>query len=108
MAAAALGSAWGAALLGRPHDLLARTSGRRPGSAEVVVARLLGVRQVVQAVALHRWPVRAARWCAAVDALHGASMVLLATLSPRHRRPALLSAGVAGVLALLELAGSRA
>jgi len=46
-------------------------------------------------------------FAAAVDVAHGSSMVGLAVLSPRYRRPALVSAAVAGVSACFELATAR-
>jgi hypothetical protein len=62
----------------------------------LMVARVLGARHLAQAVLLTVHPGRTAdRISATVDALHGTSMVLLAGVSPRARRPALTSAGVA-------------
>ena len=70
--------------------------------------RVLAGRYVVQAIGgrwLHRaWVPRAD---AAVDLVHAVSMLGLAGLVPRHRRLALLSAGLATGLAAADLGGRR-
>jgi hypothetical protein len=88
----------------RPR-LAARWYGADPGDRRVVrVARVLGARHLAQASALAVWPGPTARALSvAVDLLHGASMVLLAVVRPRLRRPALTSACVAVSLALATL-----
>ncbi len=75
----------------------ARVWGLDPGSTVVrAVARFLGVRHVAQGVALYGGASRRVRAVsAAVDLLHGVSMVALAATCPRLRRAASLSAGVA-------------
>ena len=107
-AAATLGAAWGAALVSRPDALVEQVAGRRPDEVERLVARVLGVRQGLQAAAVARWPRRAGRLGAVTDGLHAASMVALAVASPRYRRVAATSAGVAVLIGLLELRGARA
>jgi hypothetical protein len=89
---------WGALLLTATRPLLRRLSGSRPSSRDVAVTRVLGVREVAQGVVLAVAP-RTAAVGGAVDALHAASMLLLAVLSRRHRRAALVSAAVAALLA---------
>jgi hypothetical protein len=99
-AAAALGAAWGLALLARPEDLL-RAAGADPGLPYAVpAARVLGARHLLQAAILTARPVEVAPWAAATDALHAASMLPLAA-SSRYRGPALVSATVAGLLSAL-------
>jgi hypothetical protein len=67
-------------------------------------ARLLGVRMVAQGTLTWIKPRRdVALAGSGVDLLHAASMVGAASVSPRHRRVALTSAGIA-----LMLAGSAA
>jgi hypothetical protein len=84
---------------------LAAGGGARPDPR---IVRLLGARMAAQGAALLVRPSAGAwRLAAAVDAAHGSSMVGLAVLSPRYRRPALVSAAVAGVSAWFELATSR-
>ncbi len=75
----------------------ARWWGADPHSRGVAVtARVLGGRHLVQAAALTaRRGTTARALSSAVDLLHGTSMVILAIASPRLRRPALTSAGVA-------------
>jgi hypothetical protein len=71
--------------------------GADPGDEAVLrVARILAVRHLTQALATSVRPGRDTdRVSAAVDALHATSMVVLAGLSPRYRRPAATSACVA-------------
>ena len=69
---------------------------------------LLGARMVGQGVALLVRPSTAMwRLGSAVDAAHGTSMVGLAVLSRRYRRPAVISAAVAATSAWLEIASVR-
>jgi hypothetical protein len=107
-AATVLGAAWGAALLIRPDRVL-RATGADPGLPGVVVAaRVLGARQLCQAVLLAARPVPTARWAAAIDGGHMCSMLALAVLAPGYRRPALASAQVAaGLAAITAGAGLR-
>jgi hypothetical protein len=79
--------------------------GGTPPEARII--RLLGARMVGQgAVLLLRPTVRMRRLGAAVDAAHGSSMVGLAVLSRRYRRPAAASAAIAGASAWLEVAST--
>ena len=101
---AALTAAQGAAYLLLPHRLVRAVSGRRPGSHEVAVTRVLGGRLLLQGLVLGLAPKsllpRVGRSTAAVDGVHGLSMVALAVASARHRRLALASAGSAFASAL--------
>lgn len=63
------------------------------------VARVLGGRYVLQGVVGHP----RGRVGAAVEVSHAASMVPFALRSPHHRRSALVSAGAAVAVALLDL-----
>ncbi|MDF1601945.1 hypothetical protein [Nocardioides sp. YIM 152315] len=68
------------------------------------LARLLGARYLAQAAV--GWAItgaRAARVGVAIEAAHAASMVPFVVGSHRHRRTAVVSATVAGAIALLEL-----
>ncbi|GAB2568032.1 hypothetical protein Aab01nite_44000 [Paractinoplanes abujensis] len=92
---------WGAALLLVPEPLLRRAAGAPVPAAATTVARVLGTRQLVQAVVMTAVPGRrAAGLSAAVDALHAATGVALAVASPRWRRIALADAAFATVLAV--------
>ena len=99
-----LTAAQGVVYLLVPHRLLGLVAGRRPESREVAVTRLLGGRLVLQGLVLTLAPTsslpRVGRGTAAVDGVHGLSMVALAVASARHRRLALASAGSAFASAL--------
>lgn len=101
----ALRAAYGAGLLLLPASAL-RALARAPVDHDaVLVARVLGARQLVQAGVLARVP--RPRWWAAgavVDALHAASMIALSRLGTgsAHRR---LAAGDARSAALLAAGG---
>jgi hypothetical protein len=91
-----------AALLLICPSLVARRSARTsPDRRTRRVMRLLGVRHLVQAIleSRHASPVVMAIG-AGVDVLHAASMVIFASTDRRHRRLALIDAGVASSLAL--------
>jgi hypothetical protein len=62
-------------------------------------AAVLGARHVAEAILLGRGATpRRVLASASVDALHAASMLVLARISPAWRRPALASAAAAGLL----------
>jgi hypothetical protein len=91
---------WGCALLLVPGRILG--AGVRPPipAAAVAAARVLGARQLLQAVVMTAAPTRAvAALGAAVDGLHAGTDVALAAASPRWRRIALFDAGIATCLA---------
>ncbi|MDI6100227.1 SDR family oxidoreductase [Actinoplanes sp. NEAU-A12] len=99
-AAALARTGWGLALLAAP-EVLARIGQRPPaGPAALAVARVLGARQLAQAVVTTARPSAAvAAASAAVDTLHAATDVGLAAVSPRWRSVALVDAAVASGLA---------
>jgi hypothetical protein len=67
------------------------------------VARVLGARQLAEAVILLRSPERRPPiWAIAVDLVHAASMLAVAAASPAVRRDALRSAAVASALSALS------
>ncbi len=72
------------------------------------VVRALGARHLVQSAVTGVDPSGTVlRWGAGVDVLHAASMVALAAVSPRHRRPALVSAASATGFAVAGLLATR-
>jgi hypothetical protein len=90
---------WAIALLASPDALLS-VSGGQAADRSRAVAHLLGARHAVQGVAgLMDWP-RTRRPGIAVDLLHAASALALATLDRRWRRVALGDAAVATGFAL--------
>src|SRR5579875_3178753 len=79
-----------------PTTVAAVELGRPPHPGDVLVYRVLGARQVLQA-----WLTARTGWGAlgaAVDAAHLASMLPVAVLSTRWRRAAVVQMTVAGVL----------
>ncbi len=93
---------YGAVLLlapGRVLSSLARQPCDRP---TMLVARVLGLRELAQAGVLRSHPGRDWQLAGAgVDALHGASMLALATVGGRrYRKLAVANARTAGLLAL--------
>jgi len=96
----AVRAAYGLALLAWPRRALGsgRLGANDPGA--VAFARVLGARQLAEAVVLARRPERRVLLLgAAVDAAHGLSMVAWSLLSPRRRRLAAASAASAAALA---------
>ena len=101
----------GAAAVGWP-GLFLRLAKGRVGRGERVTVRILGARYVVQSGAgltlTQPWGRPWARpWIrdadAAIDLVHAATMVALATIAPTHRRLALLSAATAIGFAAADL-----
>ena len=91
---------WGCALLLAPERVL-RLGGRpAPPPALVTAARILGARQVLQALVTARWPTGSvARASAVVDCLHAATDLGYAAVTARQRPIALLDAAIAAGLA---------
>lgn len=81
--------------------------GVAPEEHEVVIARILGVRQAGQAVlSMMIGPFRVVG--AIVDVLHAASMIALATLGPaRTRRAAVIQTAIAGSFAAFGFLAAR-
>jgi len=74
----------------------------------VVAFRLLGARQIVQALITRATGgPRARRYAASVDVLHAASMALLALIDPGRRRGALVQCAIASTFAAAEFAAAR-
>ena len=97
--AAAVRAGWGCALLLAPERLLALGAGAPVPPAAVTVVRVLGARQVLQGAVTAWMPTPAVTGLGAVvDALHGATCVGLAALSPRWRRVGLADAVIAAAL----------
>ena len=88
--------ALGAAGLGQTRRVYRVWSGGSPSSRVLLVARVLAARHLLQgAVVAARPSRRMVAAGAAVDGLHGLSMVALAVVSSTYRRPAATSACVA-------------
>ena len=99
------GGIWGLALLIRPREVVARLCPEFPESRMWVV-RVLGARLVAQhAVVLAAPEGPILRAASAVDFLHAASMLPLLG-SPRYRRAAVISGGVAAAYGALAAAAA--
>jgi hypothetical protein len=95
---AGLGAGWGLVLLLRPRAVADRLCPEFPRS-RLWIARVLGARLLVQNTALLAAPDgRLVTAASGIDLLHAASMVPLLR-SPRYRRAALISGGVAAASA---------
>jgi hypothetical protein len=89
--------AWGAALLLAPRPVLAGVHHVRADRASLLVARVLGARQVAQGLVSFARPDPAVLALGVVvDVLHAASMVGLAAVDRGRTRGALTEAAVAG------------
>ncbi len=100
--------AYGAVLLLAPTALLARLTRFGLDRRARLVARVLGVRELLQAELVRRRPTRGRQLAGAgVDAVHAASMIALARADQGRRRAALHNAASAVLLALGGLAGAR-
>ena len=89
------GLAWGAVLLTGGPALFRSVQGRAPSSREQDAVVVLGLRHAAQGLAQIVVPYHLVRLYVAVDALHAASMVVIAGAAPVRRRAALVSAAVA-------------
>jgi hypothetical protein len=108
---------YGAGLLLAPSQALARGARSPLDCPAVIVARVLGARDLLQAAILWERPAPHRQLSgAAVDAAHAASMLALARwshvptrrrLAARNARTAALFAGIGAVEAAFDLRGSR-
>ena len=99
---------WGALLLIAPGRLLGALAGGRIDARVSAIARVLGAREVVQALATGRRPTRRRLHAGAlVDGAHAASMVALAASGVGPRRLTLTSAATATAFAAAGIAESR-
>ncbi len=96
-----VGAAWGVTLLAAGGRLDRLLDGSSPTRVETALTRVLGVRQLGEAALLWRLGSRVRTGVVATESLHGASMLLLAAVSRRHRRIAAASLAMAIVLGVL-------
>ncbi len=105
---AAARAGYGAALLWSPGPLTQAAVGHATGPGTRTTARVLGLRQLLQAGITGGDPSpRALMLGAATDAAHAASMAALAVTRRRWRRAALLDALAAATLAAAGLRAAR-
>jgi hypothetical protein len=92
--------AWGACLLAAPQTLCRASGAPDPSPALARLIRILGARQLGQALLT---TLVAGRWVRlagiGADAVHGGTAVLYAVARPRWRKPALVDATVAWAFA---------
>lgn len=104
-----LRTAIGVGYLLAPGRLLGWLAPRDVDPRACTVLRLLGVRQLAQALLCARDPTAAvARWGAGADAAHAGSMLALALFDRRRRRAASIDACIAATLAVAGFTGARA
>jgi len=97
---AALRGGYGAVLLSVPDRVIVMVTVQRPDPATRAVARVLGVRHVLQALATCGRPGSLVLALGAeADLAHAASMLVLGVVDPRRRRAALADGLVASCLA---------
>lgn len=98
---------YGAALVAAPGAVICRATGRIPGRGVRRAARLLGVRHLIQAAISAFAPLPGVLAVGAgVDALHGTSMIMLATADRGARRAALTDALAEALFAVAGLSAS--
>ncbi|HET9875398.1 MAG TPA: hypothetical protein VFQ37_06485 [Mycobacterium sp.] len=99
---------WGALLLLVPNTVASHTPAGSLDARARLVGRILGARHLVQAWYTGADPSgRRLAVGAGVDGLHATSMLSLAALSPRHRRPALADAAAAAGFAAAGILSAR-
>jgi hypothetical protein len=100
----------GAAMLTQPAAVTRIVTGvDGPGTPNLMIVRVLGGRQVLQGIAVLASPDRSlvTTGGSITDLLHAASMVAAAIVWPRYRRPALVSATIAGASTVAGFLTSR-
>jgi hypothetical protein len=95
-------AAYGMCELLAPDFVSGRLLGEAPEGRVRAVIRILGARHLVQALLTARAGRTAHRVGGTVDAVHAATMVVLAALDDRHRRSASVNAALAVVFAAGE------
>ncbi len=104
---AGLRAGWGAVLVLQPNPVVRAASGRTPTDAARTVARILGARHLLQALAGLRWHSAAARDLGlATDMLHALTGLGFAALPTQWRRAALLDTALASGFAAAGTAAS--
>jgi hypothetical protein len=97
---------YGAALVLAPGPAILLATGRLPGRRACRVARLLGARHLAQATLTALTPLPVFGAGAGVDALHAASMLMLAAVDRAARRAALTDTVAEAAFAATGLAAA--
>ncbi|MEP6630352.1 MAG: hypothetical protein ABJA89_07760 [Lapillicoccus sp.] len=103
----ALGLMWGVVLMARGRDVWVAVDGRVPARVDELALPVLGVRHFMQGGAQVMAPGRFQRLFVGVDVAHALSMVAVAAVDERRRRPALVSGVAAGAIAWLSATAYR-
>jgi hypothetical protein len=94
---------WGLTQLVAAPSIARGMLGGPPDAVTVRAMRILGARQLIQAVVLGRSASRSAHLIGAgVDAIHAASMIVVAVASARRRRAAIAELLTASAFAVCE------
>ncbi len=102
-----LGVTWGIALLARGRLGWCAVAGGPPTDVDLLAVRVLGVRHLAQGTVQVLVPNRMRAALVVVDLLHVLTMLPVAVLDERRRRPAALTAAVALASAGLTLTTRR-
>jgi hypothetical protein len=98
----------GAALAAFPGRVASAAEGRPAAPLACLFTRVLGVRQLTQATLTLTAPqLLTPSRGAIIDGLHTATAIVLAAMSPRHRRAALVNAALAATFCGLGVAGAH-
>lgn len=98
----------GGACIVSPRRVASAAAGRPAVTLACVFTRILGVRQLVQAALTVTTPdLMTPLRGAVIDGLHAATMVLLAAVSRRHRRAALVSTTMAATFCAVGMVRAR-
>jgi len=98
-------AAYGGALLAAPGAVLTAFGGRAGDDMAMVVARVLGTRHLLQALAQRSGALP--RVGALIDTIHAATMFALAASDGEHRSPAMIDGSVAAAMAGAGLLSGR-
>ena len=99
---------WAALLIGRPDAVFRAMGGTRPDGRWRVIARILGVRHLAQALLEFGERPDKVRVAALIDTVHAASVLGYAAIDRPRRRVALADSAVAGSFAAYGWRHSRA
>ena len=101
-------AAYGVLLLIAPGVVTRAYAGRSPQQIEIRAARLLGARQLTQAIVCDVWPRRTTlQLGTAVDVVHSMSMIGLATIDRSRRRIGWSDATIAAAFATASAVSVR-
>lgn len=101
------GVLWGAGLLWQGPKLFALVQDHEPEPVDDDAITVLAIRYLAQGTVQVIAPQMFGPLYAGIDALHAASMVVLAVKQPHRRKAAALSGGIAAISCLVAVRASR-